>query len=192
LILFSLNSVTALCQTGFGMEQSLYYTQHAKATWVPVINYQSKRGWYGEARYNYEDLKTGSLHLGKTFSKEGKLSYTITPLAGGLFGQADGFSLGSNVELDWKNFNWFTQTQYVFSSQDFIYTWSELFYSPTKWVYVGAALQHTKLQGEDDLWEPGAGLGFSYKNFSLTVYDFIALPTKQQTFVLSLIFEKKQ
>lgn len=156
---------------------------------MSLVNAQSRNGWYGEARYNYEDFKTASFHVGKNFSKEGKFSYSITPLVGGLVGQTNGFSLGSNVELDWKKLNWFTQTQYVFSSESFLYTWSELFYSPTDWLYAGAAVQHTVLEGS--LWEPGWAAGFSVKNFSLTLYDFIALPGKNHTFVLSLIWEKK-
>jgi len=182
-------SFHAYTQKGLSVEQSVYYSKEADFLAVPVAGYTQKKGWYGEVRYNYEDFKTISFHAGKVFSKEGKLSYAITPLVGGLFGNTKGFSLGSNAELITKKWNWLTQTQYVFSSQDFVYTWTELFYAPTEWLYLGPALQHTKLQKEDHLWEPGAGVGFTYKKFSLTFYDFVALPSKQQTFVLSLIFE---
>ena len=190
IVIALLISLQALAQHGVAVEQSFYYSKELGLLAVPVAAFKHKKGWHAEARYNYEDFKTISLHAGKTFSKEGKLAYTITPLVGGLLGNTKGLSLGANIELNLKKWNWLTQTQCVFSSDDFLYTWSELFYAPSEWFYFGAALQHTKLTLEPHLWEPGIGVGFSVKNFSFTAYDFVATPTKQHTFVLSLIFEK--
>src|SRR5437899_1472187 len=39
-----------------------------------------------EARYNYEDLKTGSVWVGANFSGGEKLSWELTPMLGGVFG----------------------------------------------------------------------------------------------------------
>jgi len=191
-IILLLCSLSVLGQKSIGVEQSVYYSDHSNFTFVPVVSLQGKKNWYAESRFNYEDVNTASFHAGKSFSGAGKVSYTFTPLIGGLVGNTNGFSLGSNVELEYKKLNWFTQTQYVFSTEDFLYTWSELFYSPIKWFYVGGALQHTYLKKEGHLWEPGAGVGLSVKNISVTAYDFVALPSKSHTFVVSLIFQKEK
>lgn len=184
--------VIAPAQKSIGVEQSVYYSKQADLVFVPVISLQGKNNWYAETRFNYEDYKTVSFHLGKSFSKEGKLSYTFTPILGGLVGNSTGVSLGSNIEVNYKKLNWFTQTQHVFSKEDFFYTWSELFYSATTWLYVGGALQHTYLKNGEQVWEPGAAVGFSVRNVSFTVYDFVTLPAKDQTFVISLIFQKEK
>lgn len=183
-------TTTAVAQKAIGVEQSVYYSKQANLTLVPVISLQSKKNWYAETRLNYEDVRTASVHVGKTFGGGAALAYSVTPLAGALVGNTNGLSLGSNIELEYKGWNWFTQTQYVFAAEDFVYTWSELFYAPVRWAYAGVALQHTAISGEQHLFEPGVGVGVSVKNLSLTLYDFVALPSKQHTFVISLIFQK--
>jgi hypothetical protein len=188
---FLLCTIRAVSQKSIGLEQSVYYSKQTSFTFVPVISLQSKKGWCAETRFNYEDIQTVSLHFGKTFSKESGLSYSLTPMLGGLIGNTNGVSLGSNIELNYKKLNWLTQTQYVFSKQDFIYTWSELFYSPAKWLYMGSVLQHTYLKDSGHVWEPGVGIGFSVKNLSITAYDFVALSSNSQTFVVSLAFQKE-
>lgn len=191
-LLATLFSSIVMGQKSIGVEQSVYYSKESNFTLVPVVSLQNKKNWYAEGRFNYEDLQTVSMHFGKSFTREGKIAYSVTPLAGVLLGNTSGVSLGSNIELDYKKLNWFTQTQYVFTKADFLYTWSELFYSPVDWFYGGGAIQHTYVKSEGHLWEPGAGVGFSVKNISLTAYDFVAVPSGQHTFVVSLIFQKEK
>src|SRR5215471_15070922 len=47
-----------------------------------------------EARYNYEDLETGSVWLGYNFSGGEKLAWELTPMLGGVFGHTTGIAPG--------------------------------------------------------------------------------------------------
>src|SRR4029077_18167800 len=54
-----------------------------------------------EARYNYEDLDTGSLWGGYNFSGGEKLAWEITPMFGVVFGQTTGVAPGYKGSLSW-------------------------------------------------------------------------------------------
>jgi hypothetical protein len=61
-----------------------------------------------EARYNDEELHTGSLWIGYNFSRgdlsEGdKWAFSITPMIGGVFGRTDGIALGCEASLNYRN-----------------------------------------------------------------------------------------
>ena len=55
--------------------------------WMPVVHYKGRKNFYAEARYNYEDVNTASLYAGKSFSGGKKLEFTVTPMAGVVFGK---------------------------------------------------------------------------------------------------------
>lgn len=81
-----------------------------------VGHFQNNNKWYAEGRYNYEDEKTFSLYISKTFSNKKNLSYSLTPLIGGALGNFNGISAGLNMEGDYKKFLFSFQTQYSFST----------------------------------------------------------------------------
>src|SRR5687768_1141206 len=47
-----------------------------------------------EARYNYEDLDTGSLWIGYNLGGGGKVTWELTPMLGGVFGRTAGIAPG--------------------------------------------------------------------------------------------------
>jgi len=150
----------------------------------PIAQYQSSSNWYAEARYNYEDLNTFSLYGGRTFSNEQALSYSITPMAGIMWGRLRGGSAGLNASLEYKKYYFSTQSQYSVSTQDlresFFFSWSEAGYRPLDWLYTGVSLQHTKPRHAGALIEPGFFACFSYRQWSLPVYCFV--PSREPCF----------
>jgi hypothetical protein len=159
------------------VEQYHYAGKGTPYVFMPVAHFQSERNWYAEARYNYEDIETFSLHLGKSFTGEKRLSYTVTPLLGASLGRFKGISTGLNLDLGFEKFFFSAQSQYSMAtakgkgSDDFFYSWSEAGYQPVDWLYAGASIQQT-YTSQEQLLEPGLVLGFSFNRFSIPLYGF--------------------
>lgn len=61
------------------------------------------RNWlHLEARYAYENLRTGSLWAGYNFSTGNKLVLSVTPMIGGVFGRTTGIAPGCEALLRYK------------------------------------------------------------------------------------------
>jgi hypothetical protein len=126
-----------------------------------------------EARYNYEDLKTGSLWLGYNFNLQPKkLDLTLTPMIGVVFGRTDGIAPGLEASLTWQKLNFWVSNEYVFDlgdpSASYFYTWPQLTYSPVDWLHVGLVAQRTQAIQSDT--QGGFLFGLSYKQTEFTSY----------------------
>ena len=149
-------------------------------TLVPIFNYESSNHMYVEARYNYEELNTFSVYAGRTFSGADKLSYSVTPILGGVIGKFTGSSAGVNVVVEHGKIFFSTQSQYTFSfrdpNEDFLFAWSDLVYQPWKCFYVGLSTQQTFLTKEKYfLAESGLALGFVTGKWTFPLYCFSPL-----------------
>ena len=176
-----------------GFEQ-YYYTGTDVSTIVPRIYYTSPHNWYGEVRYNYEELQTVSFNAGKMFSVEKSLSYTITPFAGIVLGRLNGGTLGTNINIEYKSLFFSSESQYTFSvekrRENFFFNWSELGYQLTGLVYTGLALQLTHPYEIKNNWEPGVMMGLTYKNWTFPLYAFNPAGNNRN-FVLGINWEWK-
>jgi hypothetical protein len=140
-------------------------------------NFTADHGWlHLEARYNYEAQRAGSLWLGRNFKVGDKLALEITPMVGGVFGNLAGVAPGCNWSLSYWKIELSSQSEYVFdlreSSGNFLYTWSELSYSPVDWFRTGLVVQRTKAYKTDFDIQRGLLAGFSYKKFDFATYVF--------------------
>jgi len=136
-------------------------------------------GWlHLEARYNYEDLRTGSLWIGYNFSAGKKWAFKITPMIGGVFGRTTGVAPGCTASLAYKRVTLSISNEYVFDTSSkagsFYYSWPELSYSPVDWFRVGLAAQHTKAFQSKLEVQRGFLVGFSHKRAEFTAYVFNA------------------
>jgi len=168
-------------QDKIGAELYTYFG--VKPTIQPLVHFQANSNWYGELRYNYEDLKTVSLYGGKTFSGGSNFEYSITPMIGYSTGRFTGLSLAFNAEAEWKSFYLSSQTQHSIatkkndpssvkkSEENFFFSWSELGYNIGDHFYSGLSVQYTRQAGENIL-EPGLLAGLNVKNFSFPFYVF--------------------
>lgn len=129
-----------------------------------------------EGRYNYENLRTGSLWIGYNMSVGKKLVFHLTPMIGGVFGRTTGIAPGFEASLEYKKVKASLSNEYVFDtthkSGNFYYSWPELTYSPRDWLRVGLVAQRTKaFQTKLDT-QRGFLVGFTHKNAEFTTYIF--------------------
>ena len=133
-------------------------------------------GLHLEARYNYEGRDTGSLWLGWNLSFGEELTWDLTPMIGGVFGDTAGVAPGYHSTLGWRGFELYSEGEYLFdsreSSDSFFYTWSELTYSPVETLRFGVVIQRTKLYETDFDVQRGLLLGISTKHVDFTASWF--------------------
>ena len=139
--------------------------------------FTADRGWlHLEARYNYENLETGSAWVGYNFSGGKKLEWEFTPMLGGVFGNTTGIAPGYKLSLTYWKFEFSSEGEFVFdtgnSDGSFFYTWSELSLSPVDWFRFGLVGQRTRAYRTDVDIQRGLLLGFSYKKVDFTTYVF--------------------
>jgi hypothetical protein len=142
-----------------------------------------------EARYNYESLETGSLWIGANLSGGEKLTWELTPMLGGVFGDLTGIAPGYKGLLGWWKLELYSEGEYVVdpgnSSNNFFYNWSELTIAPLDWFRIGMVTQRTRAYQTDRDIQRGLFLGFTYKHLDLTTALFNideSRPTTQPLF----------
>jgi hypothetical protein len=140
-----------------------------------------------EARYNYEDFNTGSLWIGYNFSVDGDATLVFTPMIAAVVGDTDGVAPGFNLVVDWWRLAFSSQSEYVIDASDstnnFLYTWTELAIWPLDWLGAGVVVQRTRVADLGFEAEPGVLLGLAWKNLSVTAYVF-GLDESAQTVVV--------
>ena len=139
--------------------------------------FSADRGWlHLEARYNYENLETGSVWVGYNFSGGKKLEWEFTPMLGGVFGNTTGIAPGYKLSLTYWKFEFSSEGEFVFdtgnSEGNFFYNWSELSVSPVDWFRFGLVGQRTRVYQTDVDIQRGLLVGFSYKEMDFTTYVF--------------------
>lgn len=152
--------------------------------------FTADRGWlHLEARYNYEDLETGSAWLGYNFSGGKKLAWEFTPMLGGVFGNTTGIAPGYRGSLSWWKLELYSEGEYVIdpgdSSGNFFYNWSELTLAPVDWFRFGLVTQRTRAYQTDRDIQRGLLAGLSYKRLDLTTCVF-NLDESRPTFLLGV------
>ncbi len=135
------------------------------------------RGWlHLEARFNYEDLDTGSLWFGYNFSGGETVEWALTPAIGGIFGQTDGVAPGYKGSLSWRQLEFYSEGEYVFDADDsadsFFYNWSELTFVPAEWFRMGLVTQRTRVYETERDIQRGLLVGVRYKHLEATSYVF--------------------
>lgn len=185
----------AFSQPAFRVEQYSFLGGAQTSLLAPVAHYQTPKKWYAEARYNYEDIQTFSLYAGRVFSGKDDLSWSVTPMIGGMAGKLNGGSFGLNSAFSYGKFGFSSEAQYSVSAatrqDNFFYNWSELWYEPLDWIYTGIALQHTRMFASNSLVDPGVLLGFSYNQWSFPLYSFNPM-SNQRYFVVGINWEWRQ
>ena len=139
--------------------------------------FTADRGWlHLEARYNYENLETGSVWLGYNFSGGEKLAWEFTPMLGGVFGETTGVAPGYRFSVTYWKIELSSEGEFVFDTADsegsFFYNLSELSVSPVDWFRFGLVGQRTRAYQSDVDIQRGLLLGFSGKKIDFTTYVF--------------------
>ena len=129
-----------------------------------------------EARYNYEDLETGSVWAGYNFALGDAVSFEVTPMLGAVFGQSGGVAPGYKATLGWRWLEAYSEGEYLFASDDrdesFFYSWSELTAYPVEWFRAGIVGQRTRAYDSDREIQRGLLVGFYVGKFGLGLHVF--------------------
>jgi len=137
--------------------------------------FTADRKWlHLEARYNYENFRTGSLWAGYNFNWGDTWHLQVTPMIGGVFGRARGIAPGCEAELNWKRLDFSISNEYVFdttsASRNFYYVWNQITYQPSTWFRFGYAGQRSKTFERPLQHQEGFLLGISLKRYQFTTY----------------------
>jgi len=139
--------------------------------------FTADRNWlHLEARYNYENLRTGSTWIGYNFSWGKTWQFAVTPMVGGVFGRTTGIAPGCEASLTWKTLTFSIDNEYVFDttskSGNFYYSWPQVTYQPNTWLKLGGVAQRTKaFESQFDV-QRGFFVGFMRKKLEFTTYVF--------------------
>jgi len=119
-------------------------------TFVSPILDADRGALHLEARYNYEDLETGSAFIGRNIPfKDADVSGTVVPVFGLVLGNTAGIAPGVNIDLSWGRFALTDETEAVIELPDFdesfLYSWIEATLEPVHGLRIGVAAQRTKL-----------------------------------------------
>jgi hypothetical protein len=159
----------------FSASANLYFVPDDREYVQPTVT--ADRGWlHLEARYNYEALDTGSVWVGYNVSGGDTLTWELTPMLGGVFGDTTGIAPGYRGSLSWSMLELYSEGEYVFdagsTSDSFFYNWSELTLAPVDQFRFGLVTQRTRLYQTDREIQRGVLAGVSFKRASLTAYIF--------------------
>ena len=151
-----------------------YIVPHEPGYASPIFT--ADHNWHFEARYNYENLDTGSLWFGYDFNIGKKVKLTLTPMIGGVVGDTRGIGPGLETTVSWKKLQFYAASEYVFDTThaagSFFYSWPQLSYSVLSWLRLGVVAQHTKAYHTSLNTQRGFLVGVNYKEAQFTTYVF--------------------
>lgn len=160
----------------FGADANFYFFPGGERILLPV--FRADIDWlHLEARYNYEDLETFSAWVGYNFKGGGeKADYVFTPMIGAATGLTKGVAAGLEFTVTLGKFEIYSESEYLWDASskeyNFMYTWTDLTFSPRDWWWVGLSAQRTRLyQTELDI-QRGLLLGAAAKNWEFTGYVY--------------------
>ena len=141
-----------------------------------------------EARYNYEELDTGSVWFGYNLSGGRQLEWTFSPMLGAVFGELSGIAPGYSGSLSWQTLELYSEGEYVIdtanTSASYFYNWSELSLGLFDRLRIGVVVQHTHVYKSEREIQRGVLAGLSYQRVDLTGY--LLNPDHAPTVVIAL------
>lgn len=135
-----------------------------------------RRRLHFEARFNYEARDTGSIWAGVNFSGGDGLSWELTPMVGGVFGDTSGVATGYRGSIAWRALEFNSEGEAMIdadeSADSFFYNWSELTLAPVDWLRFGLVTQRTRAYQADRDVQRGLLVGTSIRKLDVTAYLF--------------------
>ncbi|MCW3118863.1 MAG: hypothetical protein JWM28_2945 [Chitinophagaceae bacterium] len=186
---------TSFEQSKTGIENYQYMADRSVLNLVALVHHTTKKNLYTELRYNYEDLNTVSVYVGKTLFIKGNSDFSFSPMAGLVMGKYTGGSLAMNTDFEYKKIFFSSQAQYTISNDDkansFFYNWSELLYYTRPWFFTGITIQQTWLCEIKMKTVTGLLAGFKKNKWSIPVYLFRPLD-REKYVVIGINIEWEQ
>lgn len=130
-----------------------YYLPPDESNFLLGIATADRGSLHLEARYQYEALDTGSLFAGWKFSGGDTLTYELTPMLGAVFGVTQGIAPGFEASVAYGVVDYYIEAEYLYDFEahedSYTYAWSELGFSPLKWLRFGFVGQRTRVYHSD-------------------------------------------
>jgi len=169
-----------------------YYVVPSEKNTASLIGYADHGALHFEARYNYEDHKTGSAFIGWRFETGEKFVFGATPMAGIVFGNTDGVAPGLELDASYGIFDFYSETEYVFDfageENNYLYTWGEIGVAPLNRFRTGLSFQRTKLYQSQ--FEVQRGIFAEYQIWKFTIGAYYFDPFADGQYVIaSLSFD---
>jgi len=156
----------------FSANANLNFIPH-NFIFLPIVR-ADKNNLHLEARYNYEDINTLSAWAGHHFSGGKKIEYTITPMIGAVVGNSTGIAPGIELMFSKDKIGIYSESEYIFNTEkpenNFFYTWTDITYSLTDWLWAGASVQRTRLYKTHLDAQRGILVRGKLKNFEISTY----------------------
>ena len=129
-----------------------------------------------EGRFNYEAKRTASAWIGWNYEVGERVTFKVTPMVGGVFGDTNGIAPGYRTSLSWNWLELSSEGEYVFASASrddwFFYTWSEVGLYPFDWFGAGLVGQRTRAYDSDRDIQRGFFAAFTFPHVDVTGYVF--------------------
>jgi len=127
----------------------MYYSLPEQDDFLLAIATAERGSLHLEARHNYEALDAGSMFAGWKFSGGEALTYDLTPIIGVVFGARQGMAPGFEASVVYGITDFYTEAEYMYDTgvkeDSYTYAWSELGFSPLKWLRFGLVGQRTRV-----------------------------------------------
>ena len=159
----------------FSASGYFYYIPYER-NFVLLTGIAEHKSLHLEARYNYEDLNTASVFTGWKFEAGNELAFTAIPLIGFAFGNTSGTVPGVELELSYKIFDFYSETEYLLDlsggENNFLYTWAELGLSPFEHLRTGLSIQRTRVYQTDFDLQRGVFVEYSFWKLTAGAHYF--------------------
>ena len=139
-------------QTSFSLNGS-YYAMRDEPDFGVFVAALQRGPVRFEARQNYEAKSATSLFAGYAWSGGEEVTWSVTPLLGGLFGSARGVVPGMEASVAWRKLDLYVEAEYVHDLDDrsasYFYAWTELGWRPVEAIRIGLVGQRTRIVSND-------------------------------------------
>ena len=151
----------------------LYFLPDSPGYIQPTLR-ADHRLFHFEARYNYEDRRTGSAWFGLNAAGGDDVWWEITPIIGAAFGHTNGLAVGYEGALGWWKLELSSEGEYLVdfasATDSFFFNWSEFTIAPVEWFRFGLLTQRTRVFSSGRELERGLLAGFSWDSIYLTLH----------------------
>ena len=159
-----------------GSVTGYYYAMRDQADYGVGVASLNGGALHLEARYNYEANRSASLFAGWNFAGGDNVTFQITPLVGGLFGEVHGIVPGIEAGVAYRAIDAYIEAEYVYDlgnhNDRYFYAWSEIGWKPTPWLRVGLVGQRSReVENGRDL-QRGAFVQLIVDKATIGVYGF--------------------
>lgn len=180
------DTAATVWQFGLGVYYYLLPEENNTASLIGNADYKS---FHIEGRYNYEDERTAALFGGYRVETGHSFIVGATPMLGVVFGNTNGIAPGLLLDLSWKIFDFYSESEYVIdfsgSENNFFYTWTEIAVTPVSTLRTGISADRTRLY-QSDL-ELQKGIFAEYTFWKLTAGVHYFNPFSSEDFVIATL-----